>query len=247
MGCSHKWLSWMEGTVFFSSISILVNGSSTVEFEASRRLRQGDLLSPFLFLLVAEGLTIMMRNAVSSGCLKGFQVSSDISFEMLQLADDTVLICDGSKENLWCIKAMLRGFELVSGLCINLNKSKLFGVHLEEHVLLAASSFLGCQVGKLPFVFLGIPVGGNHRRKDFLSFLISKLKKRLSGWSGKHLSLGGKVTLLNSVLNSILIFIFFFYKDLKYVLDEIVKIQKDFLLGQSDRIRKVCWDSWEKI
>ncbi|XP_058754053.1 uncharacterized protein LOC131627225 [Vicia villosa] len=101
IGFGARWLSWMEGTVFSSSISILVNGSPTREFEASRGLRQGDPLSPFLFLFVAEGVAGMMRNAVAEGSFKGFQLSSDLSFEMLQFADDTVLICDGSKENLW--------------------------------------------------------------------------------------------------------------------------------------------------
>ncbi|XP_058742110.1 uncharacterized protein LOC131614557 [Vicia villosa] len=203
MGFGSKWLLWMAGTVFSSSISILVNGSPTVEFQASRGLRQGDPLSPFLFLLVAEGLAGMMRNAVSDGLFKGFQVSSDISFDMLQFVDDTVLI--------------------------------------------VASSFLGCQIGKLPFVFLGIPVGGNHRRKQFWSFLISKLKKRLGGWQRKHLSLGGKVALLNAVLNSIHIFVLSFYKAPKCVLGEIIKIQRDFLWGSKEGIRKMCWVIWEKI
>lgn len=51
---------------------------------------------------------------------------------------------------------MLRGFELASGLCINLNKSKLYGVHLDDSLLQATSAFLACEIGKLPFLFLGI-------------------------------------------------------------------------------------------
>ncbi|XP_058746241.1 uncharacterized protein LOC131619117 [Vicia villosa] len=166
-----------------------------------------------------------MWNAVSFGYFNGFQVANDIRFEMLQFADDMTLIYDGSKENLWCIKAILRGFDLVSGLCIILSKSLIIGAHLEDHVLFAASSFLGCLVGKLSFMFLGITIGGNHRRKEFWSFVISKLKKRFRAWSGKHISLGGKVTLLNLVLNSIPIFVIFFSKAPKCILEKIFKIQ----------------------
>lgn len=134
-GFGSKWMSWMEASVFSSSVSILVNGNPTGEFMALRGLCQGDPLSPFLFLLVVEGLAGMMRNVVSSSCFKVFQVSDGIHFEMLQFADDTILICDGSRDNFWCIKSILRGFELVSSLCINLNKIKLYGVHLDDHLV----------------------------------------------------------------------------------------------------------------
>lgn len=154
-----------------------------------------------------------------------------------------VLICDGSKENLWCIKSILRGFELMSGLCINLNKSKLYGVNLDNYVMLAALSFFACQIGKFPFLFLAISIGGNRRRNEFWAFMLTKLKKRLNIWSEKHLSLGGKVTLLNSVLNSIPIFLLSFFKTPKYVLEGIIKVQRDFLWGKGDGGRKVCWVS----
>ncbi|CAL5186225.1 unnamed protein product [Lathyrus oleraceus] len=181
------------------------------------------------------------------GLFKGFAVSEDIHFEMLQFADDTVLVCDGSKENLWCIKTLLRGFELVSGVCINLKKSKLYGVHVEDFILESASSFLACKLEKIPFTFLGIPIGGNHRRRIFWSMMMAKLKKRLSGWRGKHLSLGGKVTLLNSVLNNVPIFLLSFFKAPKCVLEEIIKIQRNFLWGDGGGSRKMCWVSWDKI
>ncbi|KAI5447832.1 hypothetical protein KIW84_015326 [Lathyrus oleraceus] len=189
----------------------------------------------------------MMRKAVSLGSFKGFVVSEDIHFEMLQFADDTVLVCDGSKDNLWCIKTLLRGFELVSGLCINLKKSKLYGVHVEDFILESASSFLACKLEKIPFTFLGIPIGGNHRRRLFWSMMLSKMKKRLSGWRGKQLSLGGKVTLLNSVINNLPIFLLSFFKAPKCVLEDIIKIQRNFLWGDGGGSRKMCWVSWDKI
>ncbi|CAL5186226.1 unnamed protein product [Lathyrus oleraceus] len=76
---------------------------------------------------------------------------------------------------------------------------------------------------------------------------MAKLKKRLSGWRGKHLSLGGKVTLLNSVLNNVPIFLLSFFKAPKCVLEEIIKIQRNFLWGDGGGSRKMCWVSWDKI
>lgn len=90
----------MEATVFSSSLSILVNDSPIEEFMASRGLRQGGPLSPFLFLFVAEGLDGLLRDASSVDSFKGFLFNREIHFEMLQFADDAMLIYDGSWSNL---------------------------------------------------------------------------------------------------------------------------------------------------
>ena len=74
MGFNEKWIGWIKGCLSSTSISILVNGSPTSEFKPQRGLRQGDPLAPFLFDLVAEGLTGMMRAAVSKNCYHSFMV-----------------------------------------------------------------------------------------------------------------------------------------------------------------------------
>src|SRR4051812_1582145 len=99
----------MEALVFNSTMSILVNGSSTRDFIVTTGLRQGDPLSSLRFLLVAEGLSALMRKAPVLGNYGGLKVGHHLHFEILQSADDTLLIGDGSRNNLWSIKANLRG------------------------------------------------------------------------------------------------------------------------------------------
>ncbi|XP_058732910.1 uncharacterized protein LOC131604491 [Vicia villosa] len=181
-GFSVKWRKWIEALVFNSSMSVLVNGSPTREFSITRGLRQGDPLSPFLFLLVAEGLTAMVKVASSLGDFKGFSLDDHQHFEILQFADDTILIGEDSWNNLWTFKAILRGFELVSGLRVNLNKSRLFGVNLDPDFIQVGSSFLNCAIGSSSFVFLSIPVGVNPRRCDVWKPLISRLRRRIGSW-----------------------------------------------------------------
>lgn len=135
----------------------------------------------------------------------------------LQFADDTIILRDANPVNLWCIKAVLRGFEWVSGLCINFNKSKIYCINITMEEAATVFNFLPCDVGTIPFSFLGVLVGANHRRKDMWKLLISKLSSRLSYWQGKHLFMGGKFTLLNSVLNNILFFWLSFFKAPKVV------------------------------
>lgn len=72
MEFGDKWYGWLEALVFSSSMSILANGIPTVDFKVSRGLRQWDPLSPFLFLLVAEGFAGLLHQAVALGFFKGF-------------------------------------------------------------------------------------------------------------------------------------------------------------------------------
>ncbi|MCI21135.1 LINE-1 reverse transcriptase like, partial [Trifolium medium] len=114
VGFGEKWRAWMKTCVCNGKLSVLVNGSPTEEVNISRGLKQGDPLAPFLFLLVAEGLTMLSKKAVSLGFFKGFQVSPEVSVSLLQYADDTLFIGEARVENLWAMKAILRWFELIS-------------------------------------------------------------------------------------------------------------------------------------
>lgn len=97
----------------------MVNVSPTGEFIVERGLRQGDPLSPFLFVLVAEVLRGLVGNAVSNGDFAGFDINGNCFIDILQFMDNPLLVGDGSWKHLWAIKAVLRGFEMVSGLGIN--------------------------------------------------------------------------------------------------------------------------------
>lgn len=97
---------------------------------------------------------------------EGFHFNDNVHFEILQFANGTMLIGDGSWRNLWSIKMFLRGFELVLGLRINLFKSRLVRINLDPTFVQAATSFLNCEIGSIAFTFLGILGGINPRRKE---------------------------------------------------------------------------------
>lgn len=83
MGFGAKWNWWIEALLFKSSMSILVNGSPSKDFEVFRGIRQGEPLSSFLFLLVAEGLATLMNKASILGEFRGFQVIDQTHFEII--------------------------------------------------------------------------------------------------------------------------------------------------------------------
>ncbi|GAU51457.1 hypothetical protein TSUD_413540, partial [Trifolium subterraneum] len=187
------------------------------------------------------------QKAVDNGNYHGFKVRDDLQFHTLQFADDTVLVGEGNWENLWSLKTVLRSFELVSGLKVNFFKSKLYGINLDDNFLSAASSFLHCEVDSIPFRFLGIPVGANPRRKITWNPVVEAMKKRLNAWNCRNLSIGGKVTLINSVLSSLPLYFFSFFKVPVCVLQDLINIQRRFLWGGRSDIKKICWVSWDTI
>lgn len=92
-----------------SSASVLVNGSPLGEFRLEHGLRQGDLLSPFLFLIVAEGLSIMMIKATSLGFFEAAKIDQDnVEVSHLQFTDDTILMGAAGVENAWKMKLFLK-------------------------------------------------------------------------------------------------------------------------------------------
>lgn len=217
MGFCAKWIAWIMGCLGSASISVLVNGSPTGEFQMEKGLRQGDPLAPFLFLIVAEGLTGLFSNAVSLGKFKGIAVGKegDLVVSLLQFADDTVFVGEASIQNLVVLKSVLRCFELVSGLKVNFHKSKLASIATSPGVVQQFASFLNCKVMAIPFVYLGIPVGGRANCVKTWDPVIKKLRGRLSKWKQKMISFGGRICLIKSVLSALPLFFFIFFQNSK--------------------------------
>jgi len=205
MGFPTLWRKWIKECTETATASVLVNGSPTDEFSLGRGLQQGDPLSPFLFLLVAEGFHVLMQSLSVNNLFHGYQVgtSEQVVVSHLQFADDTLILGEKSWANIRGMRAALLLFEGLSGLKVNFSKSQLAGVNIHASWLSEAAMVLNCKVGSVPFVYLGMPIGGNPRRLAFWEPLLYQLKSRLSSWNSKHLSLGGRLVLLKSVLSSL--------------------------------------------
>lgn len=129
---------------------------------------------------MAECLTGLMGRDVESGSFSGFEYDRSIFFSNLQYADDTLRVGRATYEKPCTLKAVLRGFELVLELKVNFHKSCTYGVNVSEDFLVAGSNFLCCNVGGLPFIYLGLPLGGSPKRQAAWKPVVDVLKKRLS-------------------------------------------------------------------
>lgn len=118
----EMWRRWMRSCIHIASVLVLVNGSPAVEFQIEKWLRQGDPLAPFLFLVAAEQIASLMRRDSTMGLYKPFKVNENVSYSMLQFADEMTVVGESSKENLWSIMFVLRVFELALRLRVNYSK-----------------------------------------------------------------------------------------------------------------------------
>jgi len=173
--------------------------------------------------------------------------SSRSSISHLQYTDDTLFLGEVSMANLWPLKTILRCFELVSGLKVNFSKSSVMGVNVGEEFLRLAERFLYCKVGSLSFIYLGLLVGANPRLEKTWQPLLQLLASRLGSLGNKFVSLGGRVVLLNSVLNAIPIFYLSVMKMPVLVWKKFFRLQREFLLGGIKRSKNIPWVSWSVV
>lgn len=181
MNFGRKWRKWIKGCLKSARVLVLVNGSPTEEFTMERGLRQGDPLSPFLFILAAEALNVMIEEAVSQDLFWPVAVRNDnITLSHLQFVDDSTFYGEWFIENAKSLLAILQCFKMISGLKINYNKSKVFGVGVETEAVALLAGAIGCAAATLPFTYLGLPVDLNMSKRKSWDPVVHKIEKRLS-------------------------------------------------------------------
>ncbi|KAJ9542843.1 hypothetical protein OSB04_029349 [Centaurea solstitialis] len=145
-----------------------------------------------------------MEEACEKGIFEGLQIGIDeVTISHLQYADDVIFFGNWSKVNLKNLIKILECFRLLSGLKINLRKSKLYGVGINEAEVQDWAREMGCEGGALPFIYLGLPVGASMRKIKNWNPVFDKVKKKLGSWKEKWISFGGRLTLVKSVLGSL--------------------------------------------
>ena len=195
MGFGLKWRGWIKACVTSVRFSILVNGSPEGFFGSSRGLRQRDPLSPLLFLLIIEVLSRLLKKIDECNLIRVFHVGAVNSIGVcifhLLFADDTILFCDASRDQLLSIRLVLSCFEAFTGLKVNVGKSEIVLVG-EVNNLDALANILQCRVGCLPMKYLGMPLGTSFKVASIWNPILEKMEKKLSGWKRLYLSKGGK-------------------------------------------------------
>ena len=135
-----------------------------------------------LFTLVADRLSRLMERATEIGFVNGWRVGRDnVLVSHLQFADDTIFFLELEGVSFKNLLTVLGLFCSVSGLKINMGKSTILGMGVNDRIVSSMAGFVGCEVGVWPITYLGLPLEGNPCSWTFWDPIISKVAKRLDG------------------------------------------------------------------
>ncbi|GKC61430.1 hypothetical protein Tco_1089028 [Tanacetum coccineum] len=187
-------------------------------------------------------------NEVLQWCLfKGIKLNSSTTISHMFYADDVVFVGQWCEGNITTLTHVLECFYRASGLRINMAKSKIMGTLVAKDTVNNAAVKLGCLILNTPFTYLGTKVGSSMTRYDAWEEVINKVCSRLSKWKMKCLSIGGRLTLIKSVLTAIPIFHLSIYKAPLAVLRKLESIRCHFFHGHVHNSTQACWIKWSKI
>ena len=233
-GFGDIWLTWMESIFNSGTSAILLNGKPGKTIHCRRGVRQGDPLSPLLFVLAADFLQTILNKGREMGILSlpiPIEYSSD--FPILRYADDTLIFLEGDAKQLFFLKGLLNSYADSVGLKINFSKTSLSPINIPQDKAIHLAKTFGCSTGSLPFTYLGLPLGASKPKvEDFLP-LVQKCERRLVGTS-LFLSQAGRLQLVNSVLTSLPLFCLSTFSMHDTIIKQIDKYRKHCLWRGSD-------------
>lgn len=247
-GFQHDWISWISNLVSTAFFSIIVNGAPTTPFSATRGTRQGDPLSPFLFIILAEGLGRALKEKIQEGKISGLKPHEAMQAQThQQFVDDTMLMAMASVREAKAIKQTLDAFKRESGLEVKKDKSQIFYFNTPLVTRRNITQILEFVEGSLPSKYLGAPLFEGKVTQKHWKELLDKMASKLNNWTHRSLNFPSRLTLVKSVLQAIPKYIFSVLAAPKNVLKKIRAIQRNFLWGSTEVKQKWALVDWETI
>jgi hypothetical protein len=247
-GFSNSFIDLLRGCIEGNPTSVLINGTSTEFFYPSRGLRQGDPISPSIFILVEELLCRALTSLQNEADFVPFKAMSRFwKISHLLFADDTILFLNGRNSMISKFMGILRSYQNFTGQCINYSKSKFYvSNRTSARRAQQIKQQLGCERGYWPFKYLGAPIYKGRPKIRYFNHIIEAVHKKLDGWKGKLLSKAGRMTLIKSVLTSMPIHCLSSQHIPVGVLYRIERIMANFLWAGSNQYH-LHWISWGEI
>jgi hypothetical protein len=244
LGFVDRWINLLMMCVRTVTYSILINGRPYGRIVSSRGLRQGDHLSPYLFILCAEALSSLIRNSERVGGITRVPISrGGTRIHHLFFADDSILFC---KANLreW----LLERYERASGQKINREKTSIFfskntSPEAKEEIL----SGVGADHVQHFERYLGLPALVGRSRVSSFNYIKGRIWAKLNGWKEKFLTHAGKEILLKAVIQAIPTYTMSVFRLPKTLTREINSMMGKFWWSFKENINKIAWMSWKRM
>ena len=249
LGFHQCWVEIVMRMVTSISFSVVFNGDRLDSFKPSRGIRQGDPISPYLFLLAAEALSCLLKARNQSSVLNGIKVAPSAPVvSHLLFADDSLLFFRANRESAEEIKEVLNTYCQASGQRINMDKSSIhFAKGCRQSLREVIKDELDVHNESLSEKYLGMPTDVGASTNGAFKYIKDRVWKKVQGWLEQCLSSGGKEVLIKSVAQAIPTFSMSCFKLPRGLCQHINGLLRNFWWGSKDGKRRTCWVAWDEM
>ena len=223
LGFDEQWVALAMETIHIASYSILINGEPQGFVKPTRGIKQGDLLSPYLFLLCAEGLSAMLMRAEEQKRIQGIlSCRGGVHVSHLLFADNSLLFCQAKIEECQNLLHLLHSYEIASGQAINRGKTTLFfSKNTRANIKLAVQNMLGAQVFQDYEQYLRLPMIAGKSKTNTFKGMREKITNKVTRWKEKFISQVGREILIKTVAQAVPTYTMSIFKILKQICEDI--------------------------
>lgn len=239
-------VNWIRNCISTTSFSVNVNGELCGYFQGKCGLRQGDPISPALFIIAMEAFSVLLSEKYDAGLIGYHPLGFNPKVSHLCFGGWSYDIFDGKGSSLNGIVKALDDFRDLSGLGLTKENTSLFhsGLEREEEIALSDSGF---HQGTLPIRYLGLPLHSRRLRKSEYSPLIDNIKKRLQSWQVRLLSYAGRLQLIKAVIYSMVNFWLSAFVFPKSCLKEIESLCRNYLWSTNPNAHSSAKVAWKDL
>ncbi|XP_024035529.1 uncharacterized protein LOC127899286 [Citrus sinensis] len=250
LGFAERWVELILLCVSTVTYKVLQGNKEVGPIVPSRGLRQGDPLSPYLFIICAEGLSSLLRKQERARLMHGVRVARGAPLVTHPFfTDDCFIFFHANEQEAWLIKQSLAIYGAASGQVVNYNKSLIsYSANVRAVSAQQVCDILEVAATSNHGSYLGLPSSIGRNKNEAFRFIRDKVWRRLQGWNQKLLSRAGKEILLKTVAQAMPNYAMNLYLLPLDLCRELERMMNSFWWGNHHSgSRGINWLRWERL